>query len=507
MRRFVLAGSVAVALGAAACGAGGPSPSGPTAASNVAWARSVNGTATTYLGAVASFPDGSSVVVGSMEGAITFGAGEPRETTLEASDGLDGTIARYAADGALVWARRLRGPGYTGPARAVAVMTDGDVMVAGYFGYGGGALTLGEGEPNPVTLVSAGDDDAFLARYTGAGSLRWARVLGSTGVDQALALTALPGGALALAGCYEGTVTFGAGEPAETTLTGSSFAEAFVARFEPDGRLAWAKSTDALGFAVAWAVEGAGDGGVYVAGSFGEEATFGAGEPNGATLASVAGSDDVFVARLAPDGALLWARACGGAAYDEVWDLGVAPDGSVRVAGGFRGKATFGGEGPTPVVLDALESGAENAFLSSYGPDGAFQWARQTQSRDAGAASVGFSLAVDADGATVLAGRFRGTLTLAFDDATETTRTSLGGEDAFVARYRNDGALDWVETVGSVGDDAALGVSVLADGSLTVCGCYHGAVTFGAGDERETTFGDSGDLDGFVARFNRSGGF
>src|SRR5207244_2063596 len=52
------------------------------------WARSAFGTSYVSPSGTAALPDGSVVVVGFFEGAATFGAGSPSETTL-LSDGDD----------------------------------------------------------------------------------------------------------------------------------------------------------------------------------------------------------------------------------------------------------------------------------------------------------------------------------------------------------------------------------------------------------------------------------
>ena len=51
----------------------------------------------------------------------------------------------------------------------------------------------------------------------------------------------LSDGSSLVTGMFGGTATFGPGEPEETTLTPAGGANIFVARYNPDGTLAWAK--------------------------------------------------------------------------------------------------------------------------------------------------------------------------------------------------------------------------------------------------------------------------
>ena len=103
-----------------------------------------------------------------------------------------------------------------------------------------------------------------------------------------------------MTGRFTGTVTFGSGEPNQTQLTSTraSVYDIFVAKYNGNGTLVWAKqagstSTD-QGFGIA--VDGLGNS--YVTGSFSDTATFGSGEPNQTQLTS-AGVHDIFVAKFA----------------------------------------------------------------------------------------------------------------------------------------------------------------------------------------------------------------
>jgi len=79
-----------VLLAAANAGAGEPG--------DLVWMKQATVTAGN---AVAGYPDGSSVVVGSFVGSGVFGSGEPNEATLVSAGSNDVFVARYNADGTL----------------------------------------------------------------------------------------------------------------------------------------------------------------------------------------------------------------------------------------------------------------------------------------------------------------------------------------------------------------------------------------------------------------------
>ena len=73
---------------------------------------------------------------------------------------------------------------------------------------------------------------------------------------------------------------------------------------------------------------------------------------------------DMFVMKVAANGAVLWARHFGGGGYDWAESVAVAPNGNVVVAGYVSGSIDFGGG-----VHDA---GGDTAFLLTLDADGGY---------------------------------------------------------------------------------------------------------------------------------------
>jgi hypothetical protein len=101
---------------------------------------------------------------------------------------------------------------------------------------------------------------------------------------------------------YE-SATFGPGEPNQTVLTSAGDFDIFIARYNPEGTLAWAKCAGGPDGYDIWDERGLGittlsDNSTTVTGNFSGSATFGLGEPNQTDLTS-AGGADIFVARFA----------------------------------------------------------------------------------------------------------------------------------------------------------------------------------------------------------------
>ena len=88
---------------------------------------------------------------------------------------------------------------------------------------------------------------------------------------------------------------------------------------------------------------------------------------------------------------------------------------------------------------------------------------------------AGYGVSVLADGSSIVTGEFYGTATFG-----NTTLTSAGSYDVFVAKLDASGDYEWATQAGGTDKDRGLGVSVLADGSSIVTGDFFGTATFGS---------------------------
>jgi hypothetical protein len=188
-------------------------------------------------------PDGNYTMAGHFQEAITIGG----QTLLSSGDD-DVLLVQYNAGGQMQWAKRAGGLGHDG---AIANDAAGNIYVAGYFA--GSAVFEG------TTLVSAGADDAFLAKYTGAGVLLWIRQAGSPLSDYAAAVAVDNAGAVVVAGQYQGNLTLGA------AILSAGATAGFLAEYDAQGELLWSQSmTDSMVNGLATNQNGE----VYVTGTF-----------------------------------------------------------------------------------------------------------------------------------------------------------------------------------------------------------------------------------------------
>lgn len=295
-------------------------------------------------------------------------------------------------------------------------------------------------------------------------------------------------------GEYEGSFTFGIGEPEETTLSGEG---SFVARYDNAGALVWVKriAVDASSYGIA--VDSAGN--VSVAGTFRQSTTFGEGGATATTLTS-AGNVDIFVARYDNAGALLWAKQAGGAGYDQASGVAIDASGNSYITGYFRDSATFGAGDATATTLTS--TGGPEIYLARYDSAGTLVWAKQAGGT---ASDRGEAIAVDAGGNSYLTGTFNDSAVFGAGEPTVTTLLDDGDGDMFLARYDSTGALVWAKRAGGTAPDSGKAIAVDAGGNSYLTGAFSASAVFGLGEPAMTTLTSSGEEDVFLARYDSSG--
>ncbi len=403
----------------------------------------------------------------------------------------------------------------------------------------------GDVPPGTYRLLATADDlvNPMIGTGTpGAITLRdvsWAKSFGMAEPDLPCSFAFEDNGGAYASGGFGtvlGAATFGVGEANQTQLTGVD--ATWLARFNPDGTLAWARRLTAETGVYSNGVAVHPDGGFVLSGYFRGDMTLGAGEANETSLNADGDGQARFLARFRANGDLLWVKQWGtapaehsggpvsvhsdGTIYmlsssqdrsirptntitwriqrfsatgDVLWTRSwssfvpatfplhsrpvVRPDGSFLCTGTFTGTQDWG-DAPSAVSLTATGT-SEDAFIASYAGDGSLQWVRQIR---ATAAVRAGEPAVFADGSFAIGGSWNGTLTAGPGEGNEAIRVSAATPDGFVARFAASGDLQWIHTVSTptppagaqpdAGSDGFELVAAVPDGSLVVHGLYFG---------------------------------
>jgi hypothetical protein len=460
-----------------------------------AWGRSAGGHGDDVARAVSVAADDSIFVTGTVEGTATFGAAEAKEVALTSYDATDAFIAKYRPDGTLCWARLIGGAG-ADSGNGVAATSDGGVIVTGSIAT---SVTLTVGE-EPVTLVSAGGDDIFIAKLDGDGELLWLRRAGGFDNDVGHDVAATPSGGAFVTGEFQREASFPDGAPQDQSIDYFGASDIFVASYDAFGRVQWLQRAGGNGMNSGNAIAVAADGSALVTGEFRQKAHFGLGEANPASVTAMSGAD-IFVAKYRPDGSFAWVRRAGSSTSDDIsddvgWDIAGTPDNGMFVTGEFGSSATFGVGEPNQATLVA--TGMDAAFVVKLDAWGRTLWAQGS----AGTLSdVGTGVAVSASGGALITGRFHRNTVFAGNGGSGIALVSEGPNDIFLAEYDDSGRLAWAERAGGYSaDDVGYGIAVASDGSVVVSGTFSDRAIFGERTPYCPSLESVGQRDIFVAR-------
>ena len=399
--------------------------------------------------------------------------------------------------GNLVWAKRAGGTD-NDCGNSITTLSDNSTVVIGIFD---GPATFGQGEPNEIVLTGFG---LFIARYNPDGTLSWVKKGGGGGYSPVgYSVVTLSGDSFVITGEFQGSPIFGYGETNQTVLTCAGIFDIFIAQYNPDGTLAWAKSAGGADWDSGRAVTALSDGSIVVTGNFGYEegdsATFGQGETNETVLTS-AGVSDIFVARYNSNGTLAWAKRAGGEVYDDGLAITTLSDNSTVVTGYFEDSATFAPGEVNETVLSS--TGRWDVFIARYAQDGSLTWVKHAGGSNH---DEGYGIATLSDNSIVVTGKFGGSGTFGLGEPDETVLTSAGSDDIFIARFNPDGTLIWAKQAGGTDWDGGYANTALTDNSTVVTGFFKDLATFGPGEENETVLSSAGEWDTFIARYNPDG--
>ena len=281
-----------------------------------------------------------------------------------------------------------------------------------------------------------------------------------------------------------------AGQTASSALGKDSFDntanggwDGIVAKFNPDGHLLWSRylggTSDDSARSItidesgnAWVVGWTRSGG-WVSGGFDHQDN---------------GGSDAFVARLSPDGEMLWSSYLGGASDDEAWDVAIDSTGDAWIVGETQSSDwTTGG-------FDTIHGGGDDVLLAKVTPSGSLLWSGYF---GGSGNDNGFGISIDdADNAFIVGQTSSSGLA---DDGFDETYN--GSWDVIVAKFSPDGVPDWSTYLGGSGADQGLGVTVDSNGDAWVTGnTASGAWVSGGFDDSH-----NGGHDGFLAKVSSDG--
>jgi hypothetical protein len=309
-------------------------------------------------------------------------------------------------------------PGYD-----IAQDSTGNLYVAGSFYNSLIFDTLNE----TVELVSFGQNDIFLVKYTQNGECLWVKQAGGIGHDEALAITIDKDDNIIVTGYFEGVALFDG-----IILSSQGIYGIFIAKYTSEGMLIWVVQEGGSGLNTGYDISTDSENNILLTGRFMGVAF----HVNAQSLVSY-GNSDIFVAKYSSAGELLWACQAGGKDMDRAYSLAVDSFDTVYITGFFMGKAIFSGFNYDEVFSSqkkVLSSrGLADVFVASYSTNGKLLWVR---SGGGIGEDIGFSIDADDTGIYVT-GKYVGAA--CFDGVCIFSEHSR--DDGFIMKYCLNGSL------------------------------------------------------------------
>jgi hypothetical protein len=269
----------------------------------------------------------------------------------------------------------------------------------------------------------------YAARLDGDGKFVWVSFAGGGVPGQGHGVALDPAGGVAVTGYVNGRAAFGTTSAGAAVDIDPAQGRAFVARWEPSGRIAWAQplaGPNGDGKAVAIGELGQ----IVACGQFEGTARFGR-EPTAPMLiADYADSQPgVYLAEYSLAGTPRWARRLTGVGVWP-WRARFAPGGELVFAGSFGGGIVIDPEVPRPTRI--FSKGGNDVLFARLTGAGELIWAAaggglgDDEAADVAAAADGFTWAV---------GSYVGPAMFGSDESQLVTLTSGTDGNAFLMRY------------------------------------------------------------------------
>jgi hypothetical protein len=200
-------------------------------------------------------------------------------------------------------------------------------------------------------------------------------------------------------------------------------------------------------------------------------------------ILTASGQNEVFLAKYAPDGSLLWATQMQGTAASKggtARALTTDAFDNLYIAGDFAGTIDFGG-----TVLTSVNA-EKDGFVAKISPAGEVLWAQRW-----GGAGVEYAYGITVDG----------------NGNVFTTGNTNAYAMIQVQKFNASGALLWTKEVGNTtGGNSGQGLDTDAAGNVYICGSFRGAVDFNPGTGKKNVNGGAKD-NGFVLKLTSAGNF
>ena len=389
----------------------------------------------------------------------------------------------------------------------VAKLTTAGTRVWGtYYGNGSSAFAVATSIANesvivgrvngsqPQTAASAGSfqevyggggRDAFVAKFTAAGTRAWSTFYGGSRNDEALDV---------VVNRQDQVIVVGVSSSADNIATNGAIKavnlgddDGFVVKFSAAGQRLWGTY---LGGPTNDQLEGvatAADGDIVVVGM--TTSLTGVSTPGASQPVYGGGNYDGYVGRISTNGQSIWRAYCGGAQDDWLFGVTVTPTNDIVVAGSTNSADNIATAG----VHQSAVSAYSDAFVCAYSIAGSKSWGTYY-----GGEGDDYLTDVDAKETGIYACGYTNSSTGIASIGT-ISETMNGVRDAMIVKLSGNGIRVWGTYYGGSAEERSGGVAASDKGDVYVAGFTESPSNISSSSAHQPLFGQ-GQRDGWLMR-------
>ena len=419
---------------------------------NWTWAKNAGSTSTEYSNSICTDLSGNVFITGCFEGNNL-----PFDTIILTNNGMvnysDIFLAKYDPNGNVLWAKSAGG--YENDvSTSICSDLNGYIYITGYFEstISFDSLSLTHNGPGFT-------DDSFLAKYDPNGNLVWVKNIGGIGDDDGNSVCTDLNGNIYVTGFFSDTA-FVLGTD---TLINTNQENIFLAKFDSNGNVLWARSPSKNYFAAGYGVTTDISGNAYITGAFGSDTLI----FNNDTLINK-GDADIFIVKYDQSGDVVWAKSAGGIGDENALCISADIMENIYVGGWFYSPSiNFG----IDTLINDNTNGLPQSFIVKYDHNGNVLWALKINTQ----CNYGPYISSDLSGNIFVIGNFSQSYVVLNSD----TLFCNGVSDIFLSKFDSSGNFIWDQSIGGSGSDIGTGIANSL-GNVYITGMYNSpTISFG----------------------------
>lgn len=439
-----------------------------SSAQDFLWMKQIGGTGNEYITDKTFDGNQKLVYVGNTQGLVDL---NPGPNVFMVSGSLNSSrsfVSKADTGGNIIWIDTFGGTGYI---HSEALTVDGGnaIYVTGFFR---GTVDFDPGAGQQLRTSTSNIGSIFFMKLNTNGVLQWVNVLEGTAqnVNQGYDIIVSKENGIFVSGTFgTGNIDFDPGPG--VYLLSAPVRHIFVAKYELDGSLIWAKSYGGDGPEESCVMETDIEGNIYLTGQFSSNCDF---DPGPAAVIPYPGSQEkLYVLKWDKNGNYKWVRCfvgTGGSSYSE--DIDYDNHGNLYVCGSFSGTMNFNDGGDGGMMTSSPYS---SSYVVKLDTAGTYAW---SFSIDYGAARSGY---IDRFQNYYISGYYHAQ-NVDFDPGSNVfTMPLTGNVQSYIGKYNANGQFIWAKALQSSTLSRGNTVALDSVGHIYMTGEFNQTVDFNPG--------------------------